>query len=55
MREVVRDGLFKGFLNPPHTAVLFAPLAYLGLRPAALAFALFNAVLVIGLAGLAWR
>ena len=55
LRPVVRDGLFKGFLNPPHTAVLFAPLAHLGLRAAALAFALFNAMLVIGLAGLAWR
>ena len=44
------DGVFKGFLNPPHTVALFAPFAALSLRSAFLDFAGLNVVVLVGLA-----
>ena len=55
IRPTPHDGVFKGFLNPPHTAVLFAPFSATGLRSASVLFAALNLIVLSGLCVFAWR
>ena len=48
-------GTFKGFLNPPHVAVLLSPFARFSLGHAKVAFAVLNLLITAGLLVSAWR